>query len=1133
MTTTRLANLVMDKNQAIWIFVLFFVANESLLGNEPTIPPAVKRTVDFAREVYPLLRDRCFDCHQGANPAAGIRLDYHAKMLGTSDGIPLVVVGQSEQSHLIRVTAGAIPDKSMPPADAGPALTAAEIGLLRAWIDQGAQWDAELLPDPNLIIARQHWAFQSVVRPAIPEITADFHKLNPHLAQANGEVHPLDALVGEQQNRLNLAATEPATKRTLIRRLYLVLHGLPPTPEQVDLFLNDAAPGAWQQVVERVLQSTHYGERIARHWLDSARWAESEGFAQNNDRPFAWRYRDYVINSFNQDKPYSEFLRQQIAGDELEPYRDENLIATGFLAAARISSDDLHFYRVENDMYTDIVSTISSSVLGLTIGCSQCHDHKFDPISQRDFYRLQAFFTQGLAGNVVLAAAPHPEAIDRVAQELLQYDLQVRRRVLGEGFDKESPAQKRLFSMAESERTLAEERSFRPARIKLNIHIAGCNGFRIHDDEKKKLEELRNELKPLVDQAEQTWGFYSPVTSPHTLTTLPMAGNFPFLHDKETLTNRRSYLLARGQIFEPVAVVKPGWPAVFGPTLSPHLESRPRTALADWLTSPQNPLTARVWVNRLWQMHFGRGLVETPGNFGVRGAQPTHPKLLDWLAAELMDHGWSTKHIHRLIVTSQIWQQSSSVPFTEAQPQKKSAPDKSLELHSPTELVGWPRRRLEAEAIRDSMLVASGTLENTIGGAAVPISEEASSSRRGLYLFQKRDAPPAMQSLFDGPTAMSESCVTRQVSTSALQALYLLNNDFSRQRSRLLADRIVKLAGDNVTQQIEVAFKLTLGRPPEQIEAKAIRAFLQQQQPRTSAKVSEAETPPSPASSQIPTESLSLWLRADAGVSAAEGVAAQDQDAITCWLDQAVGGNHFVDQLLQTTGHRQPRFVNNLAQNLNGLPMIRFAGGPFGQADQFLETADQQELHLTDGYTLFAVVRFNGKGQRNEVIFFKARNGGNDLGQVGLIRTAADGKITVGQNINGQWGDRIKSAKPVPDGAPVVIVAHWNGQQLELEVLDAEGRFSIDTTELAGSIDPGQGGKASVGGYIDGFSDDGERLNGDLGEILLYRTALSAEEKTLTREYLTKRWLAGPKEPTPLELVSQALMNLNEFLYIE
>ena len=1106
---------------ALWFGTAALATAQPVHENKAARSPDSIQKVAFAEDILPLLRQRCFECHQGPNPVSGHRLDHYAKMLGETDGIPLVVPGESSHSRLIQLVTGSVEDKLMPPADAGPELSPKEIQLLRAWIDQGASWDEELLPDPNRTLAGQHWAFRPVQRPPIPDIVAELQANNQHLMRATGDVHPIDAFVGSQHSQLKLNATRPAPKRTLFRRLHLVLHGLLPPSDQIDTFINDRSPGAWASLVGRVLDSEHFGERIARHWLDSARWAESEGFAQNNDRPFAWRYRDYVIDSFNTDKPYAEFLRQQIAGDELEPYSDENLIATGYLAAARVSADDLHFYRVENDMYTDIVNALSGSVLGLTVGCAQCHDHKFDPISQRDFYRLQAFFKRGLPGNIVLEDTPPPKDLEKVAQELLELDLKVRQRVLSDGFDELPSPLRNLLHTKESERSLAQERTYRPARIGLNIRVAGCNSFRINAEEKKQLDNLRDQLNAIVTTAPQTWAFYSPVTSPHRLSTLPMEGNFPLMHDRKRLTDRRSYLLARGQIFEPVAIVTPGWPSAFGPTVSPRLKSRPRSALSDWLTDRDNPLTARVWVNRIWQMHFGRGLVETPGNFGIRGNRPTHPKLLDWLASELMDHNWSTKHIHRLIVTSRTWQQSSKVPVQSADPENRY-------------LWRWPRRRLEAEAIHDSMLAASGELDRTVGGAGVPVAEETTSVRRGIYLFQKRDAPPAMQQLFDGPTAMTEACIERHVSTSALQSLYLLNNDFARDRSRALADRISHSGSTKLDQQIVSAFELVLGRQPDKIEHDAARAFFvkQNNRPAHSPDVQPVENPDT-SQQRVPTEHLSLWLRADVGVQSVTGDPPQNNDRVFSWIDQTAGNNRFANDLNQPTAYRQPRFVSKPLQRMGGLPVIRFTGGPFGQSDHFLSCADQDELSVTDGYTLFATVRFNGRGQRNEVVFLKGRNGGNDIATIGLIRMAASGKISVGQNIDGEWADRIQSSHAVADGVPVLIAVRWNGLKLELDVWNHERQLSDETAEFKGVIDPGSGGQAAVGGYIDAFSDHGERLNGDVGEILFYRAALSDADIVKAVTYLQKRWLQGPEPMTRLELFSQALLNLNEFCYIE
>jgi len=1083
---------------------------------ESTIPEAVERKVSFEKDVIPILRRSCFDCHQGGNPESGVRLDYHAKLLGESDGIPLVLVGQSGASRLIEVVAGQDSQKQMPPKDYSEKLSDEEIGILRAWIDQGASWDEDLLPNPNRVAAQQHWAFQAIRRPAIPD--AEFLTKDNAEDKALGALttNPIDAFIARQHEQEGVFASPRANRATLIRRLYLVLHGMPPTSEQLTAHLNEG--GSWSKIVEDILSSPHYGERMARHWLDSARWAESEGYAQNNARPHAWRYRDYVINSFNHDTSYAHFLRQQIAGDEMEPYSDENLIATGFLAAARISADDLHFYRAENDMYTDIVNTLSRSILGLTIGCARCHDHKFDPITQRDFYRLKAFFTKGFPGNLVLNDAKHPESVHQIAGDLLAFDLQVRKRVLSTGFEKEPEEVRNLLTSSESSRTLQQEREFRPHRTRMNIQIAGCNSFRIMEDEQKRLDELRSQLDEVIEATTQTWGFYSPVTSPHSVSTLPMAGNFPLMHDRDRFLDQRDYLLARGQIFETVATVTPSWPEALGISPAITTDKPTRTMLANWLTSKENPLTARVWVNRIWQMHFGRGLVETPGNFGVQGSPPSHPELLDWLASELMEHKWSTKHIHQLIVCSQTWQQRTAILDAQNKPAL------------PSLLTVWPRRRLEAEAIRDSLLLTSGELDRTIGGISVPTDQESDSLRRAMYLFQERDKPPQLQELFDGPTSLSEACLQRQVSTSALQSLYLLNNRFAQDRALALAARIYKIAGDDLQKQTETAFRYVMGRLPDTEELKTSLEFLKQFQMQEP----ELLTSRLPADFKPTSEKLALWLKADAGVRNMDGAKAASHEKIERWINQAPGSELTTKFLQQKLDFRQPSLISHRLQGMGGLPVIRFRGGEFGKSDDVLEAPDHLALRSTNGYTVCVALRFNGKGNRNEAIFVKARNGENDIASLAILRFSADGKLGLDQNINGQWSGRLKTSTAIPDGTPLVIIARWKDERLQLKVLQSNAVLADLSTTLAGEIHSGSGGAISIGGYTQAFSKDGERMKGDIGELLYFTEGIDNDELNRLTAYLEHRWLNNhSNQLTALELYSHALLNLNEFVYIE
>jgi hypothetical protein len=656
----------------------------------------------------------------------------------------------------------------------------------------------------------RHWAFQPVVRPSVPAARNHSWVRNP-----------IDAFIAVRHEAAKLTPAPEADRRVLVRRLSLDLVGLPPSPEEIETFLKDARPQAAEELVERLLTSPRHGERWARHWLDIARWAESEGYESNHLRPYSWRYRDYVVRSFNEDRPFDVFVRQQIAGDEMRPYSDENLIATGFLAACRVSSNEEDKWRQRNDMLVDVVNATSSAFLGLTLHCAQCHNHKLEPLPIRDYYRFMGFFARGQPGLFALrderlndayrkACPPDYEKLLKRQQDLYESG---RAWLTAEARKKLSPRQRRVLDVPEERRTAEEEALYRqadllfqftPERIERSIPEPGRKEY---GELKKKIADIQ---KTLSDRP-QTWAFYSPATSPTPVETLPMKGFYPLPYEPEKLA--RAFVLKGGDVHRRSDAVEPGWPAVLGRVPEGGVGDRPRLALADWLTSKGNPLTARVWANRVWQWHFGRGLVTTPSDFGLKGAPPSHPELLDWLAAELMDSGWSTRHLHRLIVSSATYRQASR-------------PDRRNEAFDPENrlLWRWTPRRLEAETIRDSMLCVSGELDFCAGGPSD--EDESKSQRRTLYLLQKRERPPAVQGLFDGPSAASESCPVRHTSTVPLQALYLLNNEFALRRAEGLARRVRELVGRDSERQTEVAFLLALGRRPEMNEQEATRRFL-------------------------------------------------------------------------------------------------------------------------------------------------------------------------------------------------------------------------------------------------------------------------------------------------------------------
>ena len=694
----------------------------------PKPPPVVKRTVSFREHIHPILKDNCLKCHQGEKAKGGIRLDVWDEAMNQT------TPRNAAASQLIDLVTTNDPDKRMPPK--GPRLDGPSVARLKAWIDEGLDWDEGLLPTPKP--KTDHWAFQPIVRPPVP-------------ARKWGR-NSVDAFVGRSLMAKGLKPAPVADDGTVRRRLWLDLIGIPPDGGSADV---DA-------LVDELLASKHYGERWARHWLDVARWAESNGHQHNRDRPHAWRYRDYVIKAFNQDKPFDRFLREQIAGDEL-PFDPENVIATGFLAAARYSGNELDKEIQRNDILVDIVNTTSAAFLGLTVECAQCHSHKFDPISLRDYYGLQAFFVQGQPNNLVL------DRDDKLRS------LIARRR--------------QIFDGVHARIVNTKRKQGHPEPI-LVIPKSVVGGMR--PEERKRYDGIGRQIA----KAPQVWGFYSPITSTNRVDVAPHEMRWALPSHPKALEFQKAHLLVRGDVKSKGPEIKPSVPVVFK---SREKLSPGRLGLADWLTTKDNPLTARVWVNRIWQWHFGRGLVETSNDFGKHGTAPTHAELLDWLASELVSSGWSTKHIQRLILNSATYRQSSAWSAGNAE----IDPDNRF-------LWRWQPRRLEAEALRDSMLATAGLLDLRMAGPSVDRKAAETSNRRSIYLQQKRDNLPHQQMLFDGSPAVI-SCSRRATSTVASQPLFLLNSEFSQRVSEAFAKRIWR-KDSRAPQQAALAIESALGR---------------------------------------------------------------------------------------------------------------------------------------------------------------------------------------------------------------------------------------------------------------------------------------------------------------------------------
>jgi hypothetical protein len=673
-------------------------------------PPSVD-AVFFENEVLPVLKANCFKCHSNGKAKGGLSLADRAGLLKGGDLGPAVNTNRPDDSLLLKAI-NYQGDLEMPPTGK---LATKEIAVLSRWVKAGAPWPAA----PAAVAAetkgmrvtdadRQYWAYRPVKRPAIPPVKNRAWVRNP-----------LDAFVLARLEKEGLSPAAPAERRALGRRVWYDLTGLPPTPEELDAFVNDSAPDAYEKLIDRLLASPHYGEKWARHWLDLVRYAETNGFEFDQPKRFAWRYREYVIDAFNADKPFDQFLREQLAGDLLDPVTPEGMIATGYYRLGQWDSGAADKLLQRYEALDGVVSTTGQVFLGMSLGCARCHDHKKDPIPHRDYYRLLAFFH-----NFTDPGGKNPTRRVKAGDE-------------------------------EIEVMCVAERGDSPCHVLL-----------------------------------------------------------------------RGNPRAQGER------VEPGFPEVLGePKRKPA--GKGRLALANWLADPDNPLTARVFVNRLWQYHFGRGIVPTPNDFGKLGELPTHPELLDWLASEFVANGWKIKPLHRLILTSNAYRMSAK------------ADDLAL-ARDPANNWWWrfPMRRLSAEEVRDSMLAVSGTLNRKRGGPSVypPIPKEVlmgqsrpgngwrtsspeESARRSVYVHVKRSLLLPLLAQFDLADT-DASCPVRFTTTVPTQALGMLNGAFSNEKADALALRLKKDAPQGIQAQVMRGIRLTTGRTPSEDEARQDADFV-------------------------------------------------------------------------------------------------------------------------------------------------------------------------------------------------------------------------------------------------------------------------------------------------------------------
>ena len=835
--------------------------------------PAASPDAIFEQKIRPILTANCQACHSGKTKTSGfVVTDAESVIAGGNKHGRAVVPGDAANSPLVKILKGHL----TPRMPFGAALNDTEITQIENWI-------THLKAQPVTAAGGDaRWAYR---KPQLPEV--------PKVDRASWVRNPIDSFVAKKLEEKALAPAPEAARRVLARRLYFDLIGMPPTPEEMDTFLKDQSTTAYETLVDKLLADTRYGARWGRHWLDLVRYGETSGLEGDGAIGNAWRYRDWVVDAFNGDMPYDRFVIKQIAGgDEHSKTRNnyapdvQGHIPVAYLRLAPWDRSNLVADDVRQNYLNEITTATSSVFLGLTIGCARCHDHKYDPIPTKDFYRLQAFFqaikvedvnvpykdkafgeraeAQIKQNEEQLKSGPDKKALDDLEKKLLaefiqkktlaakgreliaeDLRLELRRKdqtlftpqehakhaALLEDSDRTQDVQERtaletyekvLMDRLRSAKVDAEARyqTLTIDDLKLELAKSTQKYFRAEDRElHRELESRQALLKRRIARLK-----------PQTLSIVNVPGppsgpGLPLTH-----------VLKSGDYRQPGEVVEPGFPsAITGNSEPARLETDRyrqfptrglRTTLANWIASPENPLTARVMVNRIWQYHFGRGIVETTSDFGKNGSRPTHPELLDWLALKFIDEGWSVKAIHRLILTSSTYRQSTENPL---------AKDNTVD---PENHLLWraERRRLEAEQVRDGILWISGRLNLNMGGPSVfpplpadlaiaarygkeggdmwePNEKEEDNRRLSIYTFQRRSLPQPMMLAFDAPV-FSESCERRSVTTTALQALSMMNGDLVNEEASHLAERIANTAGADTRTRITRAFETVLNRPP-------------------------------------------------------------------------------------------------------------------------------------------------------------------------------------------------------------------------------------------------------------------------------------------------------------------------------
>ncbi len=869
--------------------------------------------LSFEKHVRPIFKAHCFQCHGEGEKLEG-KLDLRLKRLAEQGGESGkgIVPGQPDTSLLLkRIESG-----EMPPSERK--VTLAEREIIRRWIAAGAvtaRPEPEK-PDENNFteVELTHWSFQPIVRPAIAK------------AQRTDLIRtPVDAFLLTALEAKQLSFSPEADRRTLIRRATFDLHGLPPTPEEVEEFVNDPSPDAYERLIERLLAAPRYGERWGRHWLDIAGYADSEGYTDEDPvRTWAFKYRDYVVRAFNADKPFNDFLTEQLAGDELVPLPHANLspenldklIATGFLRMApdgTASGVDQNLAR--NAVMAETIKTVATSLLGLSLGCAQCHNHRYEPITQVDYYRFRAIFEP--AYDWKNWRVPNGRLVTLYTDADRAKAAEIEAQAVKIDADRQKKLDEHIQRILELELLKKPEELREPLRVAHNSPVAKRTPEQVALLKDHPSINVNGGTLPLYDNKafEEVNAFTKQATE---LRGTKPVEEFVMVLNEVPNVIPPTVLFARGEHFAPKQQVEPGElsviaanvgrfskpsipnnpPAANAPNATTASDKPPfaiplddpsvptsgrRLAFAKWLTSGKHPLLARVLVNRVWMQHFGRGLVATPADLGVASERPSHPELLDWLASEFTDSGeaWSLKHLHRVMLLSTAYRQSSQ----RSAAQDTVDPDNRLLGH-------FPLRRLQAEEVRDSVLAISGKLNDKLGGKPVPIMQDeigqfilgidningngvpdkilplnGEEFRRSVYVQVRRSRPLTVMEPFDLPV-LDPNCPQRNSSTVSPQSLLLMNSEFIQEHSRNLTDRLVAEAGPDVRSQIVLAWRLVFASDPTESELAESFAFVTAQ-----TEVFQPKTPPtanvpaaSPANGAVPPpdparQAVALWIQ--------------------------------------------------------------------------------------------------------------------------------------------------------------------------------------------------------------------------------------------------------------------------------